>query len=151
MKVLFSHDGPIRKDEYNNFYGSAHNDEMFKRYFTIAEEIIVAMRFIDISSNQAEENFSKITLNNLQFCEIPNLNSINYIRHAKKAQQIMDSIVYDVDYVIARLPSTIGNLAIKSAKKYGKPYLVEVVGCSWDAYKNHGSILGKIIAPLAFI
>jgi len=51
--------------------------------------------------------------------------------------------------VIARLPSEIGLLAIRSARTLGKPWAVEVVGCPWDALWNYGSLAGKVYAPFA--
>ena len=47
------------------------------------------------------------------------------------------------------MPSTIGFLAIDYAKKYKKPYLVEVVACPWDAFWNH-SFKGKLFAPYMY-
>src|SRR5699024_751834 len=52
--------------------------------------------------------------------------------------------------IIARLPSSIGELAIRYAKKYNKPYLVEVVACPWDSLWNH-SIIGRIMAPYSYL
>lgn len=40
-------------------------------------------------------------------------------------------------------------MAKRYAKQYGKPFLVEVVGCPWDAMWNHSSI-GKVIAPFSY-
>ncbi|CAM2899201.1 hypothetical protein GCM10007176_03990 [Salinicoccus roseus] len=31
MKVLFVHDGPLRKDSESNYYGLAHNNNLFNR------------------------------------------------------------------------------------------------------------------------
>jgi glycosyltransferase involved in cell wall biosynthesis len=58
--------------------------------------------------------------------------------------------VINNDFIIARLPSNVGSAAIKYARKYKKPYLVEVVGCPWDAYWNH-SLKGKILAPYSYL
>lgn len=51
---------------------------------------------------------------------------------------------------MVRLPSENALIAIQCAKKLGKPYAVEVVGCVWDALWNHGSILAKLYAPYFF-
>lgn len=55
------------------------------------------------------------------------------------------------DFVIARLPSSIGNIALKHAIKVRKPFLVELVGCAWDSLWNSSSLLGKLIAPFAYL
>ena len=48
------------------------------------------------------------------------------------------------------MPSNLGNMGVKYAKKYNKKYLVEVVGCPWDSLRNH-SIIGKVIAPIEYL
>jgi glycosyltransferase involved in cell wall biosynthesis len=62
----------------------------------------------------------------------------------------MDEIVRNCDGVIGRA-SALGNMAIASAKKLGKPYVREVVGCSFEALWYHGSWLGKLYAPYSFL
>ena len=77
----------------------------------------------------------------------PNLSSINgaFTGRSKVKKMIRDELL-NCDFLIARLPSQIGTLAIEMTKKYNKPYLIELVGCPWDAYWNH-SWKGKLFAP----
>jgi len=49
------------------------------------------------------------------------------------------------DFVVARIPSLVGIIAALKAKQLKKKYLLEVVGCPWDALWNH-SIRGKMLA-----
>jgi glycosyltransferase involved in cell wall biosynthesis len=55
------------------------------------------------------------------------------------------------DAVVARLPSEIGLLAVKHARRLGKPYAVEVVGCAWDSYRTGGARGSRLYAPLAYL
>ena len=41
-------------------------------------------------------------------------------------------------------------MAVKSAKKNNKPYLIEAVACPWGTLWNH-SLLGKIVAPFSYL
>lgn len=149
MRVLFCHDGPLRKDEDNNFYGISHNDETFKRYYTIAENLAVLIRVVDISEEAAQKRFSKITVNPIEIIACPNLSSIRGFLNNKKAKAVIELEVIKSDYIVARLPSLIGFSAINYARKHNKPYLVEVVACPWDASWNH-SLEGKIAAPYMY-
>ena len=80
--------------------------------------------------------------------ECPNISSVKGIFIDKrKAKLILEKEIKNVDFLIIRLPSMIGNLAVKIARKYKKPYLVEMVGCPWDALWNH-SLKGKLFAPI---
>ena len=53
--------------------------------------------------------------------------------------------------VLIRLPSELGFLAAAECRRLNKPYAVEVVGCAYDAMHNHGSLLGRIYAPIMFL
>ncbi|GAB2318566.1 hypothetical protein IRB23SM22_08240 [Alkalibacterium sp. s-m-22] len=150
MRVLFCHDGPLRKDEKNEFYGTAHNDETFKRYYSIAEELAVVIRVQEIMSDEASNRLSKITVNPFEVISCPNISSFKgQLTNKKNAINIIANEIQKSDYIIARLPSFVGNIAVDFARKYGKPYLVEVVACPWDGFWNH-SMTGKFIAPLMY-
>ncbi|WP_439033489.1 glycosyltransferase [Bacillus paranthracis] len=150
MRVLFCHDGPLRIDEYNNYYGVAHNDETFRRYYTIADELAVVIRVNETSKNEAEKNLSKITVSPFDVVECPNLSSSKGMLSGKKmAEKIIEEEIIKSDYVVVRLPSIIGSVAVDIARKLQKPYLIEVVACPWDAFWNH-SLKGKLVAPFMY-
>lgn len=149
MKVLFCHDGPMTKDDNNDYYGSAHNDEMFKRYYKIAPKLKVAIRVKNELKENIEDKLDKIT-EPIEFIECPDISSINgQIFNKQKAKRTLTKAIADVDYVVVRLPSLLGYLAYDIARKKDKPCLVEVVTCTWDSYFNH-SFKGKLAAPFAY-
>jgi glycosyltransferase involved in cell wall biosynthesis len=150
MRTLFCHDGPLCEDEYGDFYGSAHNDATFSRYYNISEEVAVAIRVNKISKNEAASKLSKITLTPFEVVECPNISSLKgQIYNRQKAEQIILNEVGKSDYIVIRLPSFIGNLAVDAARKLNKPYLIEVVACPWDGFWNH-SLIGKMVAPYMY-
>ncbi|SIS82759.1 glycosyltransferase family 4 protein [Salimicrobium salexigens] len=150
MEVLFCHDGPLRKDEQGNYYGTAHNDDTFKRYYNIADNVSVAIRVNDISKSEAKKDLSKITVSPFEVVECPNVSSLKGILiKRKKTREIIKEAVLNSDYVVVRLPSVIGFIGIDFAKKLNKPYLVEMVACPWDAFWNH-SWKGKVVAPFMY-
>jgi glycosyltransferase involved in cell wall biosynthesis len=144
MKLLFAHDVKIYKynDKYFDSSGSFSN-EILSRYTDIFEEV----RFI---SRQVDSNREKVealpNLEGVEFVGVPNFMSTKTYYKKLEAVRIIEQEVKAADCVIARVPSSIGSIAVKFAKKYNKPYLLEVVGCAWDALWNH-SLQGKIIAP----
>ena len=150
MKVLFCHDGPLRKDEYNNYYGTAHNDDTFSRYYNIAEELSVVIRVNHICKSEAELKLSKITVSPFNVTECPNVSNVKgRLFDKEKAKKIIYKKIIESDYIVIRLPSFIGNLAVDIARKLNKSYLVEVVACPWDALWNH-SVKGKLVAPFMY-
>src|SRR5699024_1507846 len=150
MKVLFCHDGPPRKDEDSNYYGIAHNDQTFRRYYTIADEINVAIRVNEVTGTENKNKLSKITIPNLSVHEVPNISSAKGVIFEKKqAKEKIRKAVIEADYIIVRFPSITGFYAFDYAKKLNKPCLVEVVACPWDAFWNH-SLKGKLVAPFMY-
>lgn len=150
MKLLFCYDGPVKKDEKNNYYGSALNDDVFKRYECISNNINICIRIRQINSLESINKFKKINTDKYNIIECPNISSIRgIILNKKKLKEILYKKIIETDIVIIRMPSFIGNEAVKICNKLNKNYLIELVGCPWDALWNCG-LKGKIIAPYMF-
>lgn len=148
MKVLFAHDHKFYI--YNKEYYSkgSLSKEVLARYTKVFEEVAIVSRQEEI--DYKPENMSLSTGERLEFIKVPDFKSIKNYPKKAAANKIINREVKNADCVIARLPSTVGNTAIKYAKRYNKPYLVEVVGCAWDGYWNH-SLVGKAIALPSFM
>jgi glycosyltransferase involved in cell wall biosynthesis len=146
MKAMFCCDGPLSRDQYGNYYGVALNERMFSRYYQITDNLTVAIR-TELKSDDILNGLSKINLENFQVVSCPNLSSLKGILYDRfKLESILNAQIKDIDFLIVRLPSFIGSLSIDIASKMNKPYLIELVGCPWDAYWNH-SWKGKLVAP----
>lgn len=151
MKTLFVHDGPIHKDENtDNYYGIAHNDKNFERYYTLSENLTVAMRVNESQIEKLESKYSKITVQPLEIVKCPNISNLKgQFYNKKEARDIISKNVRESDFIVSRIPSLLGFIAIEEAIKFKKPYIVELVACPWDAYWNH-SARGKIVAPFMY-
>ncbi|MFW5411749.1 glycosyltransferase [Aerococcus urinaeequi] len=149
MKALFAHDHIFY--HYNDKYYSTGglSLEVLQRYTRVFEDLTVLSRQKEM--NKIDKKLTISSNDNIEFIKIDNINTFKNLRLYNRVNNTVKKQVSKTDYVIARIPSTIGSLAIKWAKKLKKPYLIEVVGCSWDAYKNHGRLIGKLIAPFAFL
>lgn len=153
MKASFFHDTPLIKGTDNKIYSRSFTYEVWKRYLMVFEELTVSTRLRFDKS--PEQNIIK----NLKISSGPNVkiqpiteykkNSDMLFNRKKITNQIKKSL-NQTDCAIIRLPSFIGNIAFKEAKKMNKPFLIEVVGCAWDAYWNY-NILGKIIALPSYL
>lgn len=67
-----------------------------------------------------------------------------------EAATLIEAEIRKADILIARLPSELGLLACKIARRLDKPYVVEVVGCAWDGLWNYGTTKARAYAPLLF-
>jgi len=83
---------------------------------------------------------------------VPNMSSIRQLLfRSREADEQMEKAVREADAVVARLPSEIGFLAVRHARRLSKPYAVEVVACAWDGLCNFGGLRGRLYAPFAFL
>lgn len=150
MKVLFSHDHMFFK--YNEiFYSNGGlSYTVLKRYIDVFKNITVISRQFSCENSDQIKGLTLASGKGVNFISVPNFKSLKKFPLYGKAIKIIENEVKNSDIIIARVPSSISYLVIKSAIKYNKPYLVEVVGCAWDANKNHGSFIGKFLAPYSY-
>ena len=73
MKALFCYDGPLYKAENGDYFDSILNDQMFQRYFAVADELEVIIRTRPISREQAIKKMSQLTNPMISVIECPNL------------------------------------------------------------------------------
>lgn len=148
MKILFTHDHVFYKNNNLHYSNGGLSYGVLKRYVDVFGGVEVLSR-----SANAEKTVG-LTLasgDGVTFKSIPNFKSLKNVWKYLEAKKIIFKEVENCDFLIARLPSSISVLAVKAAIKYKKPYLIEVVGCAWDANINHGSFVGKILAPYSFL
>src|SRR5690554_404529 len=126
-RIVYFHDAPLEK--HNGVYYSAiTNDILFNRYKVIAKDVSAALR---VNRVNVKPIISRI--DNTNIIELENIKTFKgLLLKRRKVMRKIKQTVLDHDYIIARLPSSNGNLAIKYAKKYKKPYLIEAVACPWD-------------------
>lgn len=144
-RVLFVHDGPMYVDSSGNIYGIHYDNKIVDRYAQLGSYVTFLMR-----QQSLKENFpttlSKITRDNFSFVAVPNFKSIStYFLNKPKAKKLINEAVLKNDIVVIRMPSASGVMAISAAIKFGKPYLVEMVACTFDAYWYY-NWKGKLIA-----
>lgn len=151
MKVLFSHDHIFFKCNGIYYSNGGLSYTVLKRYTDVFEKITVISRQLLCEDSDQIKGLTLASGKGVNFIPVPDFKSIKKISLYGKAIEIIENEVKNSDIIIARVPSSISYLVIKAAIKYNKPYLVEVVGCAWDANKNHGSIVGKFLAPYSYI
>lgn len=132
MKVVFVHDHKFRRINGQLYSPGGLSNEVLSRYVKYFGIVTVVGRIIN--EKQAQSNYSLIS------------NPCVTIT----TQEELQHSIQTADAVIVRLPSINGYRAVHYARKYKKPYLTEVVGCTFDAYWNYG-VKGKIFAVPAFL
>ena len=146
MKVLFSHDHIFYRHEDCLYSNGGLSYDVLSRYIEIFGGIKVLSRQQKVDSQNKVASLTKASGDGVSFVDIPNFKSLKKLGKYPSARKRIYKEVRNTDLVIARLPSSISKIAIQAAIKFNKPYLIELVGCAWDANMNHGSRVGKLIA-----
>lgn len=68
----------------------------------------------------------------------------------KRIKEILRDDIKQNEAVIVRLDSFLGLQTISECRRANKPYMIELVGCAWDSFWNHG-LSGKMLAPYLFM
>lgn len=141
--MIFIHDHKfIEKD--GGFYTSGSlTNEAFERYLNIFESVEVLANVVKHSDKNDQFVHVKNKVSNIKFDLIGIKNSPAKIIGILKL--IKEKVVAN-EHIVVRMPGFYSLIAIYYAAKMKKKFIVEVVGCPWDAFWNH-SIKGKIIAP----
>mgnify|MGYP001182215236 FL=1 len=156
MRLLFVHDDRVKMDNKGNYYtGGAFNNEVWQRYYNLVDNLTVLLRSENktYTEEEALKKFNYFDSQLMELIVVEDLfDSIKSFFSPRKKARIKATISEQVrksDYIIARLPSYNGSLAVKYAQKFNKPYLIELVGCPWDSLWNYG-YKGKLLAPLVY-
>ncbi|MES3712580.1 glycosyltransferase [Staphylococcus ureilyticus] len=149
MKILFVHDFPSIKNK-GKYYSTGFPYEIWNRYLKVFDKLIISSRLkIETNIYGQKESSGK----NVKFHPIKSYkNILSLLRNRKKIIEELSSVIDLADGVLIRVPSVLGFIAAKICIDKNKPYMVEVVGAAYEAYRFHGSLSGKILAiPMELI
>lgn len=149
MKLLFVHD--VKAEIYgNDIFARSYGYDIWKeRYLPNFSEIKVCFR-----TKKADKNLNGISDKssgpNVVFDKRIGMFYGPDVFFSKRIKKIIHENIEENDAVIVRLDSFLGLQAISECRKEKKPYMIELVGCAWDSFWNHG-LSGKILAPYIFM
>lgn len=148
MSLLFVHD--FKGIEYNGeVYDRSFSYKVWKeRYLNVFGSMTVCNRLRRTEENPVEK-MEKSSGVGVKFREDLPYYMGPEVFINRKIRKIIREEVENNQACIVRLDSFLGLLAIDECRKAGKKYLIEVAGCAWDSFWNHG-IFGKILAPFVF-
>ena len=150
MKLLFAYDHRfIEMDDGSIFTSGPMHAGVWERYLKRFDRLDVFSRK---ERGQPSQGLAIAERKGVTFVDGPALSNIrSLLQTPARHRAAIDYAVAQADAVVGRLPSELGMAALAEARRQGKPTLVEVVGCAWDVYWNHGRPTAKVYAPIAFI
>lgn len=150
MRLLFAHDHRFFRGPGGELYtAGTFPASAWDRFLDHFEELHVVAR--DGGPVGEGVRLARSDRARVEFDFLPSLGSLQQlVLGSDDVRTRMRAAVERADAVVARLPSEIGLLAIKYARRLGKPFAVELVGCAWDSYRTHGAGAARLYAPLAY-
>lgn len=151
MRILFAHDHRFFRDSAGRHYSSgSFPASLWERYLEHFDEICVVAREGGVAIPGS--HLTPSDRDDVRFELLPSLSSFQQLLFRSSEFDVrMGSAVASADAVVARLPSEMGLLAVRHARRLGKPYAIELVGCTWDAMLSHGAITARMYGPLAYL
>lgn len=147
MRLAFVHDEFFRHAPDGRVWTSGNlNRSTWDRYLRKFDEIVIVGRDGGLADGLAENARSDAP--NVRFALLPNINGLRETLNRVRVRGEMARILGDCDAVVARLPSELGLVACATARRLGKPLMVEVVGSGLLSFRAHGSRIGKLYAPI---
>lgn len=150
LRCLFVHDNRylVRADGIYSEGQFGYRD--WHRYLAAYGTLTVAGRAV---SDDAGQDLSRLNVSSgpgVDFALLPSVAGAGaLVRNTRPLRRQLRRLIADHDVVIARLPSEAGLVACDLARRAGKSYGIEVVGCPYDALRHYGSRLARVYARLA--
>lgn len=148
MKALFVHDHVFLTDG-SHFYSDKLSYSGWERYLVHCSSLTVfsrAKKIITIPSGfPVSSGFRVDFVVGESFTSFKSALKNRFLVKRKMALEIAAH-----DYLIIRLPSEFGLLAVSLAVRQGKPFIIELAGCAKDALWFYGSLKAKIYSFVSF-
>lgn len=150
MRVVFAHDHKFLRTPNGEVYSTGNFAYgVWERYLHAFDEIRVIGRVRPMVEHDGKHALSSGS--GVSFSFVPDLSNFRArLSPPRSSVELMEHEIERAGGLIVRLPSEIGSSAVRIAQRLRKPFAVEVVGCARAAYWNHGSMLGKAYAPIAW-
>jgi glycosyltransferase involved in cell wall biosynthesis len=150
MRLLFVHDHRFYRDDSGAVFTSGSLPaEIWDRYLAHFDSVHVVGR--DGGRLPADAKYALSSRPGVTFDLVGNVTYGQLILGSRSLRDRIRSDVDACDAAVLRLPSELGFMAAAQCRKAGKPYAVEMVGCAWDAMRNHGSWSAWLYAPVFYL
>ena len=149
-RLVFAHDNPFLQAADGSVY-SSRGAWPWERYLSIADRLTVVSRLAPLPPGAELTGLSAASHPQVDFVEIPSLSGpVLQFTNRREASGRLEDALTGADALVARLPSEIGDRAVRVAERLRKPWAVELVTCTWDALWNYGTWQGKVYAPISW-
>lgn len=146
MSIVFVNDHPFYVDQADRVFTSGTlGSDVWSRFTENFGDLTVIGRGVKIGDKPHNHTYSNAPNVSFDlFYEIKG--GKDYLKYKRQIINKLTPYIQTAEFIVLRLPSSIGVIAAKLCEKYNKKYFVEVVGCAYDSMWYFGNIQGKLLA-----
>jgi len=148
VTLLHVYDHTYYQANGQTFSNGAFTQDAWHRYLRHFDRLTVVGNPGKLGAGKSIDRMNKVDLDKVSFQLLPSLrHPVAYLKSFLKIPDRLRKLIDSHDAIAIRVPGEMAFFAANYCRQQGKPYALEVVGCPWDAYWNHGSLAGTIMAP----
>ena len=148
MRLLYISTFLFHQDNCKTYGLPANSDSFFQKYLDVFDSVHVlgdAMySYLDINS-LTEMVDKRISVRLLP----SNTHPLDF-KNDKHVRLILEDEISKAEAIIIKPATRKGIMAIKIAKAYGKPYMIEMTGDIHNALRQHPNMLKRLYAPILY-
>lgn len=146
MKLLFIHDHPFYREGNFVYSGGGLPFYVWDNYLKYFSKVIIYGR---LSKKIKDKKVESSGNDNCSFYLTENYKSaVDLLFNYQLLVSELSFLIKNVDVVLVRLPSVLGFIGARVARKNNKKIIIEQVGNAREALSSFGSLLGILAAPL---
>lgn len=150
MKIAFIHDHVLLKSKSQYYTSGGLGGENFVNKYVKNKlsKLVLYTRFKETSDikNKILLEDERLMINPSTYYKTP----MDYFKKLNKIKAEVKELLKDIDFCVIRLPSVLGIIAYKEAKRMRVRVFIELVGCPYDALMNYGGIKGYLFMPVMY-
>lgn len=123
-------------------------DHFWKKYLEVYEQIHIIGE--PLKGYLDKSKLVRLDTSRIRIDLLPANNSPQDWKYDRAIKKSLEKVIKDAESIIIKPSSRKGIIAIKLAKKYNKPYLIEMTGDLYTALKHHTNPLKRFYAPIIY-
>ena len=132
MKIFIATEAKVYRVK-GELYTSNSFHKVIERYHNAFKEVVLCTRISEIEQSMLPKSYEEASDCVEETIDLSSLKDALL----GKYDAVMQERIKECELVVARVPSVVAYRSAAIGKKLGKPYMVEVVGCTWDSYWNY--------------
>jgi glycosyltransferase involved in cell wall biosynthesis len=148
MELLYICMYQFVSDESGYYVIPSFGDHFWRKYLEVYDQIHIIGE--PLKGYLDKSKLVKLDTSRIKIDLLPPNNSPVDWKNDRLIERELDKVVRNAKSIIIKPASRKGIIAIRIAKKYKKPYMIEMTGDLYTALKHHSDPLKRLYAPIIY-